>query len=227
MTVAAHRPGRARVRIAVALTTCAVAALPACSSDERSLVAVTTSSTSTLPDTTVATSSTSTTAPHSQPTVPPSTSAPVALYRVVDPPTVDGSQTDEFAADGPLADGSYWALYNGSDGATPFVTLYVAYFGDACVDAALEYGDECLNDVFVRPDPTRDLIDVPFADDVRITLADVRTGDSYLVDGAELVLASTGTPDASAPDGFQYTSFAFIMTVADGEIVAFEQFWTP
>ena len=87
--------------------------------------------------------------------------------------------------------------------------------------------DECLNDVFVRPDPTRDLADVPFADDVTITLADVRTGDSLLVDGDELVLASTGTPAATAPDGFQYTPFAFVMTVVGGEIVSFEQFWTP
>ena len=50
-------------------------------------------------------------------------------------------------------------------------------------------------------------LDVPFADDVTITLADVRTGDSLLVDGGELVLASTGTPAATAPDGFTMSEF--------------------
>lgn len=218
-----------RRRLALATTaTLALVATAACSSDERAQVQVETSTTvaTTVLDTTSTSSSTTTTAPHSQPTVPPTT-APDVLYQQVAPPTVTGSQTDDFPADGPLDDGSYWVLYNGSDGATPFVTLYVAYFGDACIEEAATYGDECLNDVFVRPDPTRDLIDVPFAADVQITLADVRTGTSYLVDGAELVLASTGTPDAAAPDGFQYTPFSFVMTVLDGEIVGFEQFWTP
>ena len=195
--------------------------------EERSQVVAPTTAHSTIADTTVPASSTTSTTGPTTTSVPTTTVAPLVLYRRVDPPTVAGDQTDDFSTDGPLRDGSYWVLYNGSDGATPFVTLYVAYFGDACVAAAAEFGDECLNDVFVRPDPTRDVLDVPFADDVTITVADVRSGDSYLVDGAELVLASTGTPAASAPDGFQYTPFPYVMTVTDGEIVRFEQVWTP
>lgn len=218
-----------RIRHVAVTITVAGAVLAACSTEPQLKIsgATTTSApstSSTVPESTAV----STTAPAA-----PTTTAQQAGgtnsggYEIVDPPMLDGAQTDTFTDSGDITDGRYWVVYHGSDGVTPFITLYVAYFGDACVAKAAEYADECLNDIFVTPSPTRDVVDVPFADSAYITIADVRTADSLLVDATELVLASTGTPSAAAPDSYEYIPFPFIATIVDGEIIGLEQVWTP
>lgn len=220
-------------RRASVLAVAAVAAagvLVACSTEPQlKITAATTTSvpttSSTVPESTV---DSSTTVPAPQPTTPPTEPNPVgASYRPVDPPMLDGVQTDTFPATGDIDDGRYWVVYHGSDGVTPYVTLYIAYFGEACVAKAVEYDDECFNDIFVAPTPTRDLIDVPFSETAYVTVADVRTAESLLIDRSELVLVSTGTPTGAAPDSFEFIPFAFIATIVDGEIIGFEQVWTP
>ena len=142
-------------------------------------------------------------------------------------PSLTGDRTDEFAADGPLDNGQYWVTYNGTDSTdAPFVSLYIAYFGEACVEAAAAFNDECFGDLFVTPTPTRDIDDVLISDDALITVADARSTSNYRITFDELRVASTGVPSPVAPDGYTYQPFAFLMTVIDGEIVAFEQFRT-
>jgi hypothetical protein len=204
--------------------------LTACSTEPTLKIsgATTTTMSSTSSTVSESTALTTTTTPAPQPTAPSTEQATAgATYEVVDPPMLDGAQTDTFTADGEVADGRYWVVYHGSDGVTPYITLYVAYFGEACVAKAAELDDECFNDIFVAPTPMRDLVDIPFSDTAYITVADVRTADSLLIDATELVLASTGTPSATAPELFEFIPFAFIATIVDGEIIGFEQVWTP
>lgn len=223
--------------VLVAMVVGAATVTAGCTSEPQLRITAATSTTSfsgtndsTLPATTVATTdgSTATTQAMSQPTQPPTTARPTSSYRLVDPPMLDGAQTDTFTTTGPLADGRYWAQYHGGDGTSVYVTLSVAYFGPACVTKAAEFGDECLNDIFVAPTPTRDLTDLPFGDNAYVTLADAyRPGNSLLIDPAELVLASTGSPSAGAPDSFEYVNFPFIATIVNNQLIGFEQLWTP
>lgn len=220
-----------RTTIGSALAAAALLALvSSCSTEPQLKIAGATTTSAPAASSTVpeSTDVTTTTAPATQPTTPPTEITAAGVdYRLVDPPMLDGVQTDTFSPDGDIADGRYWVVYHGSDGVTPYITLYVAYFGEACVAKAAEYDDECLNDIFVTPSPSRDLVDVAFAPDAYVTVADVRTADSLLIDTTELVLVSTGTPSAAAPDSFEFVPFAFIATIVDGEIIGFEQVWTP
>lgn len=225
-----HHAGRVARMVAATVVIAATGPLAACSTEPQLKIAGATTTSapptsSTVPESTAV----STTEPVIATTTTERSDATTtgAGYEIVDPPMIDGVQTDTFADSGDIADGRYWVDYNGSDGVTPYITLYVAYFGDACVAKAAEYDYECLNDLFVAPSPTRDLVDVPFAESVYVTVVDVRTADSLLVDATELVLASTGTPSAAAPDSYEYIPFPFIATIVDGEIIGFEQFRTP
>lgn len=200
-----------------------------CSTEPKLKIAAGTTST-TVPTTIAESTTIASTAPSgttAPSTAPPTTVSSTPSYEVVDPPMLDGAQTDDVPTDGPLPDGRYWATYNGGDGVTAYLTLSVAYFGAACVEQAAAFGDECLNDIFVAPTPTRDMLDTPFAADAYVTVADVRTADSLLIDSTELVLASTGTPSDSAPSSYEYVAFPFIVTVVGGEIIGLEQLWIP
>jgi len=149
------------------------------------------------------------------------------LYEGVLWPTVPADHTDPVPASGVLPDGVYWASYSGGEEMTPAITVFEAYFGPECISKAEEFGDECLNDIFVAPDPVRDIDDLPFAADVYLTVSDVATKQSHRITPAELVQIRAGSPSAEAPGGYSYVPFAFLLTVENGEIVGFEQIWTP
>ncbi|MBI4884239.1 MAG: hypothetical protein HY826_09320, partial [Actinobacteria bacterium] len=145
----------------------------------------------------------------------------------VDRPAVPGGHTDPFVSSGVLADGAYWVGYNGGEKLTPDVTVYQAFFGAECISKAAEVGDECLNDIFILDPPTRDINDLPFATDVHLTVSDSNTQLSYWISPDELVQIRASSPSAGAPAGYGFVPFAFLMTVQGGEIVKFEQVWTP
>ena len=217
-------------RIAIASLVVVAAGLTACSSTARNSAGSTTSVTgSTTPD---VVSSTETTAPPTvPPTAPPDTPAPTtppvgySLYDQVDSPSVPTGHTDGFAD--VLADGVYWVVYNGGETFTPDITVYVAYFGQECIDMAAAAGEECLNDIYVPDPPSLDLNDLPFADDVFLTIAAFDTQLSYWITPDELRTIRAGSPTVdTAPSGV-FASFPFLMTVQSGRITKFEQVWTP
>ena len=112
------------------------------------------------------------------PTAPPSprhrrppARAP-GFYEQVPPPVAPTGHTDPFVSSGVLGDGYYWVQYNGGETMTPDITVMQAFFGAECGTEAAADGDECLNDIYVRGDPSRDIDDLPFADDVCLTVAD-------------------------------------------------------
>ncbi len=183
-------------------------------------VADTTPSTTALATTTVAKTTTTVAA-----TSPPTTSAP--LYVPVSGPAVPTTHTDPFVAAGTLANGSYWTIYNGGDATKPAVTVLQAFFGDECISKAAELNDECLNDIYVVGDPSRDIADMPFASNVIVTVTDPNTMQSYRITPAELVQIRGGSATASTPAGFGFVTFPWLMTVANGKITRFEQVWTP
>ncbi|MCB0979093.1 MAG: hypothetical protein M9961_14125 [Ilumatobacteraceae bacterium] len=226
--------------------TLAVATLAACSSEKTSTAESTTSigdtttvaeSTTSVGDATTvpATEAPTTPAPTEAPTTPAPTAATTAppvgpvygLYDEVSPPTVPSTHTTAPTASGTLPDGTYWTLYNGGDEMLPSVTVYQAFFGPECITQAAAMGDECLNDIFVQGDPSRDIDDMPFADDVYLTVADAATMHSFWITPAELVQIRASSPSAGAPAGYDYVPFAYMMTVEDGVIVSFQQVWTP
>ena len=220
-----------RIALATVITTGLTAGLVGCSSTAQRNAAGDTSTTNAVATSTVATTApAATTAPPA--TAPPATAPPVttpslSLYDEVAPPTAPGGHTDPFASSGVLADGVYWVQYNGGEKFTPDITVMQAFFGDECESAASAAGEECLNGIFVLSDPSRDIADLPFADDVYLTVADGSTQLSYWITPDELVTIRGSSPSDGAPDDFSFTPFAFLMTVEDGTITKFEQLWTP
>lgn len=224
-------------RISLAGLAVAALALAACSSDRKdsgdSTSTSAESTTSVAETTTTVAETTTTPAPTTAPpttappTVPPTSPPAFTLYEVVGTPEVPSGHTDPFAASGVLADGVYWTTYDGGEEMTPSFTVYQAFFGDECISKAAELGDECNNDYLVPGSPSRSIDDLPFADDVVLTVSDVSTQQSHWITPAELVQIRAGSPSAGAPAGFSFTPFPFIMRVAGGEIVAFEQLWVP
>lgn len=210
------------VRRAVATLAITAALGSACSGPDEYRIAAATTSTTQPP--LLPTSIPSSTIPGSDVTT---TSLAGIGFRPVAAPTLDATRTDAFPASGPLPDGRYWAVYHGGEVGQPFLTIMEAYFGEECVARAEAVGEECLNDVFVPVEPTRDLKDLRFADDAFVSLADVRTAQSLQVSTAELVAASTGAPGDGAPVDYEYVPFPFVMTIVSGDIVAFEQLWLP
>ena len=166
-------------------------------------------------------------------TDPPATPAPTAapsghsLYDQVSSPNVPTTHTDPFVASGVLADGVYWVEYLGGETLTPSIEVRQAFFGEECTTEAAADSDECNNDIYVRGEPSREIDDLPFADDVFLTIADVNTQLSYWITPDELRTVRAGSPSVdTAPEGV-YISFSYLMTVQGGTIVKFEQVWTP
>jgi hypothetical protein len=179
--------------------------------------------TSAAPRTTAAPASTAT----------PTTVRPRKLYELVPAPILPTDRTPPFPKSGTLSDGTYWAMLNAvgapdADGnLTADVTVYQAFFGDACVSKAASLGDECANGIYVPTSPTRRIASITFKSDVTITVTDVATQKSYYVTPEELRRIQTETPSAGAPKGFTYTPFAYLMRIRSGLIARFRQVWTP
>jgi hypothetical protein len=228
-------------RIMLVTLTVVATALSACSSEsKKSLDAATTSSvdTSTTTETTVAdttvitdapTTVAATTPPTAPPTAPPATAPPgPGFYEQVAPPVAPTGHTDPFAPSGVLGDGYYFVQYNGGETQTPDITVVQAFFGAECVTEAEADGDECLNDIYVRVDPSRDIDTLPFAGNVYLTVADSsQPGISYFITPDELRTIRAGSPSEGAPDGYSFAGFPWLMTVEGGEITKFEQLWVP
>ena len=224
-------------RIAIAGLVLAAAALTACSSTAKNSAGSTTSVTgSTTPD---VVSSTETTAPPvaTQPpatnppdTQPPATDPPPVTYNLydqVESPNVPSGHTDPYVSSGVLGDGVYWVQYNGGETFTPDITVYQAYFGQECEDMATAAGDECLNGIYTPDSPGRDIADLPFADDVFLTVAAEDTQLSYWITPDELRTIRASSPSVDNAPGGVFVPFPFLMTVQGGQIVKFEQVWVP
>ena len=76
-------------------------------------------------------------------------------------------------------------------------------------------------------DPFREIDTLPFANDVYLTIADSNTQTSYWITPGELVSVRASGPSAPGPAGYGCVAFSFKMTVQGGQIVKFEQIWTP
>jgi len=189
-------------------------------------VAATTTAASTTDVTTTIPASTTTAASTTTSTTEPSDSGG-DLYDEVSSPDVPDGHTDAPPASGDLPDGAYWTVYSPGTAEPPTIVVMQAFFGQECIDIAAFLGEECLNDIFVLSDPSLEIDDLPFADGADISITEVNTGQSYAIDEDELAIVSTSTPSEGAPEGFFYVDFSFLMTVEDGEIVGFEQVWTP
>jgi hypothetical protein len=231
--------------LAVASAIIATVGLNACSSETKNSIiaeSTTTSSSLVVVETTVApvestvppTAAPATAPPATVPptappaTAPPATAAPgYSLYDEVSRPNVPGTRTDPFTSSGVLGNGVYWVQYLGGETMTPSIELREAYFGAECETQAALVGEECNNDIFIKEDPRREIDDLPFADDVFLTVADVGTQRSYWITPDELRTVRASSPSVDdAPDGV-YASFPYLMTVQGGQIVKFEQLWVP
>ena len=220
-------------RIALAGLVVVAAGLTACSSTAKNSAGSTTSVTE---STIAATTPSDTVPPATAPPAanPPDTPAPTTpppagyqLYAQVDPPNVPTGHTDPFASSGVLGDGVYWVGYNGGETLTPDITVYQAYFGQECIDMAAAAGEECLNGIYVPDPPSLDINDLPFADDVFLTIAAFDTQLSYWITPDELRTIRAGSPTVDTAPGGVFASFPWVMTVQAGHITKFEQVWTP
>ncbi|MCU1368186.1 MAG: hypothetical protein JWL72_3938 [Ilumatobacteraceae bacterium] len=161
----------------------------------------------------------------------PSSAASADEFKEVAPPKVPTTSAP-IAASGTQPDGVYYATVadNGdplpADGAVvlEFVQLFrgddcTAHFGTADTDS-------CVNDYGVVKDPTA-AVEVPLGSQY-ITVSDAATQKSYQVTGTELYgLLHGDAPAAGAPDGYTYTGFGYVVTVAGGKVTRMEQWWTP
>ena len=220
-------------RIATVSLVLAAAGLAGCSSTKNSAAG---SSTSVVDTAAAAPTTPATAPPDTQPpaTAPPATTPPTnpppashSLYDLVDSPDVPGGHTDAFASSGVLGNGVYWVQYNGGETFTPDITVVQAFFGQECIDQAALAGDECLNGIFILDPPSRDIADLPFADNVFLTVADFETQFNYWITPDELRTIRSGSPSVDNAPGGVFASFPFLMTVEGGAIVKFEQVWTP
>lgn len=161
-------------------------------------------------------------------TAPPATAAPgFSLYDEVSPPGVPSGHTDPVASSGILANGVYWVEYLGGETITPSIEVHQAFFGAECVSQAAAAGDECLNDIYVPNDPSREIDDLPFTNGVYLTVTDSSTQKSYWITPDELRSVRAASPSDPAPAGFSFVPFPWRMTVQGGQILKFEQVWVP
>jgi hypothetical protein len=232
-----------RRRLTVTALTLAAMGVSACSSSGLSATNNTTTATGAA--STTAESTTTTAAPvvvteaTAAPTSPPPSTAPptthpttttqpkLTLYQEVNPPKVPTTHTDPFLSSGTLGNGTYWVMYSGGETQTPNITVVQAFFGAECQSMATANTDECVDDIYVLGDPSRDISDLAFAPNVFLTLADSNTQKSYWITPDELRRVRASSPSHGAPDNFSFSSFPFLMTVKSGKITRFEQVWTP
>ena len=212
-------------RIALAALVVASSGLAACNSNVKQSASSSTTAVS-VADTTRSTDvSTTAPSPAAETTLPNHALwDQVAFPEGVGP---DGTHTAPVPETGVLPDGVYWTIYTGGGQQTPDSTVMQAFFGAECESQAAASGDECLNGIFVPTAPARNITDLPFHDNVYITVSDVTTQLSYWITPAELVAIRSGGTSAGAPSSFDFTPLAWFMTVKDGQITKFEQVWTP
>jgi len=230
-TAARRRLAHARLATATGLVsvTLLLGVVTACSTSTTTGPTVTV--TPTAPTTTAAVVDTSAPETTAAPTpttetVPVETTPARLVWDEIGPPNAPTDHTDVVPTDA-LVDGFYWANLVGGTAAAPYMTVMQAFFGDECPTAAAEDGEECYGDVYVRATPTLDVDDVPFAADALITVVDPNVMQNYRIDATELdVLRTQGASD-SAPEGFLFVPFPWLVSVQGGEIVAFQQLWVP
>lgn len=211
-------------RITLATLVITVVGLTACSSETKRPIDI--GGTTSVGDTASTLLADATTAPGN--TTAPATAAPgLSLYDEVSPPGVPIGHTDPVAPSGILANGVYWVEYLGGETITPSIDVHQAFFGAECVSQAAAAGDECLNDIYVPNDPSREIGNLPFTNDVHLTVADSSTQKSYWITPDELRSVRAASPSDPAPAGFSFAPFPWRMTVQGGQIVKFEQLWVP
>ena len=161
----------------------------------------------------------------------------VALYSPAPVPAVPDRTTPVDPAwvqpDGHLlgvADGTYWAqavggTAGGADLAIEF-DLSQAVFGPACTATFPSDPDACADDYAVVAEPHGTInAQVLGITHVSISGEDQR---NYAIDAIELNRLLLGdAPATSAPDGFAYVEFPFVVDVRDGTVVSARQIWTP
>jgi len=143
-------------------------------------------------------------------------------YLASPPPSVPPVTDDP--PGGALAAGTYWATLQSLAGTTATFELGKAYFGEACRE---RFGDDparCVGDWDVEPG-----VAVPVTVDLAvatITVSDA-TPASYRISTGELELLLAGQPAAAgAPAGYAYTSYAYLLSVRAGLVIAAEQIFT-
>jgi hypothetical protein len=205
-----------RIALVTVITTGLTAGLVGCSSTAQRNAGGDTSTTITAATSAVVTTAPAvTTAPPA--TAPPATAPPVttpslSLYDEVAPPTAPGGHTDPFASSGVLADGVYWSGCTTAARSSPRHHGDAGVLRDECESAASAAGEECLNDIFVLERSQRDIADLPFHDNVYLTVAD---GDpAELLDHARRAGDDPPRAPAMAPPT---TSASHVRLPDDGE----------
>ncbi|MEZ5271532.1 MAG: hypothetical protein R2694_04370 [Ilumatobacteraceae bacterium] len=127
-------------------------------------------------------------------------------------------------ATGTLPDGQYWAdMAEVVDGNIE-LTLMQAFFGPSCVAALGE--EECPNDYGVQLEPSVTMR--VMADSTLTATVAADSGQNYVVFGDELAtLVGGGQPASSAPEGYTYVPFPFLVTIAGGTVTELHQIWVP
>lgn len=160
-------------------------------------------------------------------TVPDTTAAPVADWEEIAPPIVEGETDPVVVEGGVLNDGYYWASVSSVSGSGELVfEVTQVRFGLACEEWAATMGGsvECMNDYGVQADPSAL---VSLAEDAEVTVAaSSGPGTNYTIDAATLVGLVNGTV-VSPVQGYQWTSFPFVIVVEGSVVTSAQQFWVP
>lgn len=128
------------------------------------------------------------------------------------------------AADAALADGQYWATASGVEGDAVQFVLTQAFFGPACEE---ELGaDACDGEMGVLDQPSRDIGVTPVGVSPLTVVNEQR--ENFAVPADEFVRLVAGeAPAATAPEGFAYQPYPFLVTVRGGNVVGIQQIWMP
>ncbi|MEN9644500.1 MAG: hypothetical protein RL238_1169 [Actinomycetota bacterium] len=143
--------------------------------------------------------------------------------KVAVPAVPDRTQPIPPAADA-LADGQYWATADGVDGDAVQFVLTQAFFGPTC-EAELG-ADACDGEMGVVDDPSREITVTPVGVSPLTVVNEQR--ENFAVPADEFVRLVAGeAPSSSAPEGFAYQPFPFLVTVRGGNVVGLQQIWMP
>ena len=184
----------------------------------------------TTPTTAATTATTPTTPPPTPPPTPAAASpTSTADYRPTSTPAFPTSAALP-KGDG-LPDGTYYAVVTEGTpvGKPPGVTvsIYVLLTGGPAIAAAAADGVGLDSDVYVRSAPFASR-QIPLAAPLTISVAQPDKPDvSYVVSGEELQrLIGGAAPSAGHPPTYHYIPFPYLLTVAGGHPVRFQQLWS-
>lgn len=146
----------------------------------------------------------------------------VELYDRAPVPAVPDRTSPIPAPEAALADGQYWAQTATVEGEVVRFQLVQAFFGPACTEAL--GAPACPDDHGVLDEPSRDIVvDVTGVSPLTVVGADRQ---NYAVTADELVALIGGAPpSASAPEGFEYTPYPFLVTVRSQIVTGVQQIW--